>query len=154
MTYRNPLKIAFFSLLFISLLSCNDDEKELKKFEQELDSLSRELTQQKQLSDSLSNLLQNGDMGSEYSVFYGRKFDTIENPEEYISEKLKKQPEKIPLKPVVGGQMQYRQIKVLTEDWVLAVYDDGHIQGKSIFQYKLQPDGSMEFTEIASQSSN
>ena len=154
MIYKSLLKITFLSLLLISVSSCNDDEKDLQKFEQELDSLSRELTQQKELSDSLTNLLQNGDIGSEYSVFYGRKFDTIENPEEFISEKLKEHPEKIPLKPVLGGEMQYRQVKVLTEDWVLAIYDDGHIQGKSIFQYKLQPNGNIIFTEIASQSAN
>ena len=64
---------------------------------------------------------------------------------------MRKHPELIPLDPVLGGEMQFRQVKVLTEDWVLASYDDGHIQGKSIFQYKLQPDGTLQFEEIVSQ---
>lgn len=81
-------------------------------------------------------------------------FDTIENPEEYIADALKKQPEIIPLDPVLGGQMAFRQVKVLTEDWVLAVYDDGHIQGKSIYDYKMQPDGTITFSHIASRLPN
>lgn len=154
MIYKSPFKIAFLTLLLMTVFSCKDDDKDMEKFEQELDSLSQELTQQKEISDSLTRLLENGSMGSESIVFFGRAFDTIENPEEYISEKLRNHPEKIPLEAVVGGNMQYRQIKVLTEDWVMAVYDDGHIQGRSIFEYSLQPNGDIIFKEVASQSSN
>ncbi len=52
------------------------------------------------------------------------------------------------MKAVLGGTMEFREVKVITEDWVLAIYDDGHVQGKSIFEYKLQPDGEIEFSKL------
>ena len=84
MICKSPLKFAFLSLLFFSTSGCNDDQKKLQDYEEQLDSLSAELSQQKERSDSLTTLLENGDIGSELPVFYGRKFDAFENPEEFI----------------------------------------------------------------------
>lgn len=151
MTYKSSFKFSFLSLLIFLGASCNDNEKRYREYEQELDSLATELSEQKALSDSVTDLLENNHRGSDLSVFYGRNFDSIEAPEEFISQELRKHPNLIPLEPVLGGRMQFRQVKVLTEDWVFAIYDDGHIQGNSIFQYKLQSDGSLQFKEIVSQ---
>ena len=57
----------------------------------------------------------------------------------------------INLNPVLGGTMEFREIKVLTREWVLAIYDDGLIQGRAIYRYTLQPDGSVDFKVITSQ---
>ena len=150
MTYKNHLPkiiISFIAVLLFS--SCNEDRK-LDENDDRLDSLSRELAEYKKNSDSLKMLLEKSDLATGYPVFYGKKFDTIENPEEYIANALEKHSDKIPLDPVLGGTMEFRKVQVLTEDWVLAVYDDGHVQGKSIFKYQLQPDGSLKFSHIAS----
>ena len=148
---KSPLlKIFVLSISFSSLLACQDNEREMEETEIMLDSLSRELTEYKQKSDSLKGLLERGVLATGYPVYYGKGFDSIENPEEYIAGQLKEHPEKIPMDAVLGGTMQFRQVQVLTEDWVLAVYDDGHVQGKSIFEYELQPDGSIEFSHVAS----
>ncbi len=139
-------------LLFLGavLLGCNDRERDLEEKELQLDSLSRELAKYKRTSDSLKALIEKGDIAAEYPIYFGGKFDTIENPKEFIRNSLKEQPEVIPLKAEVGGTMAFREVKVLTEDWVLGTYDDGHVQGKSIYRYKLQPDGTLNFTLIAS----
>ena len=141
--------ILFLPLLTITL-SCKDNERDKADNEMELDSLSRELTQYKRTADSLKALIEKGDIAADYQVYYGKRFDSIENPESFITDALKKKPELIPLKPVVGGTMEFRNVKVLTEDWVLGVYDDGHIEGKSIYKYQLQPNGTLEFTHITS----
>lgn len=141
-----------FTLLFLGsvILGCNDRDRDLEDKELQLDSLSRELSKYKRTADSLKALIEKGDIAAEYPIFFGKKFDTIENPKEFIRNSLKEHPEKIPLEAEVGGTMAFREVKVLTEDWVLGTYDDGHVQGKSIYRYRLQPDGTLEFTLIAS----
>jgi hypothetical protein len=151
MIKKSPLlKIFVLSIIFSSLLGCQDNDREMEETEVMLDSLSRELSEYKQKSDSLKGLLERGDLATGYPVYYGKAFDSIENPEEYIAGQLKEHPEKIPMDAVLGGTMQFRQVQVLTEDWVLAVYDDGHVQGKSIFEYELLPDDDIEFSHVAS----
>lgn len=151
MTYKKYLpKITFLSLLVISTLGCKNDNREMEERTAELDSLSAELAEQQQMRDSLQSLISNSEMAAGYPIYYGRNFDTIPNPEEYITTALKQQKDIIPLDAVLGGTMEFRQVQVITEDWVLAIYDDGHIEGKSIFEYELQEDGEIRFTEVAS----
>ena len=83
-------------------------------------------------------------------VYFKKEFDTIDDPRKFVISALQQQTEKIPLDAVLGGNMEFRQIEVLTEDWVMAIYDDGHIQGKSIYEYELQPNGKLKFTEVVS----
>lgn len=150
------LKIAFFALLSLSLIGCRNDNEtsEAGELKSEgttaiVDSLSRELERQQQLNDSLRQSLEIDYYANDYSVFFGKEYDDIEEPEAYISEALKKQKDLIPLKSVLGGNMEFRQVQVISEEWVLAIYDDGHVQGKSIFAYQLQEDGDVKFTEVA-----
>lgn len=145
------LKTLTFLFLGVIIFSCNDGERDLQDREMQLDSLSRELARYKHTSDSLKALIEKGDIAAEYPLYFGNKFNSIENPKAFIKNSLKEQPEKIPLKPEVGGTMVFREVKVLTEGWVLGTYDDGHVQGKSIYRYQLKPDGTLEFTLIASQ---
>jgi hypothetical protein len=137
-------------ILGSTILSCNDEDRKFKDTELQLDSLSRELSKYKRTSDSLRALIAKGDIAAEYPIFFGEGFDTIENPKEFVQKSLLEKPDKIPLKPVAGGTMAFREVKILTEDWVLGTYDDGHIQGKSIYRYRLQPDGTLKFTLVAS----
>ncbi|MGB7785672.1 MAG: hypothetical protein WBL27_06180 [Salinimicrobium sp.] len=146
-------KIAFSSLIVLSLSSCDDNDVKFRDANRKLDSISNVLTQQRRMNDSLKALMTKGELASNYPVFFGKNFDSIENPREYVKSALKKQPEKIPMKAEVGGTMAFREVQVISEDWVLATYDDGHVQGRSIYEYTLQPDGSMKFEVVASRSS-
>lgn len=69
----------------------------------------------------------------------------IVNPEEFIKTSLRKKPELIPLKAVVGGTMDFRNIELLSNEWLIATYDDGHIQGRGLFKYQLNNKGELEF---------
>lgn len=158
MTYNSSLlKIAFFSLLLVALSGCRNDAEntgtpnsDLELKNARIDSLSSELERQENRNDSLQDAFKSAVYANDYSIFFGKEWEEIENPEEHISNSLKQQTDLIPLDAVLGGNMEFRQVQVISEDWVLAIYDDGHVQGKSIFAYELQADGDVEFTEIAS----
>jgi hypothetical protein len=142
-----PLTLTLLVLLFTA---CQDKERELNDTQMQLDSLSRELAKYRKTADSLKSLIEKGDIAANYPIYFGKEFDSVKDPKEFIRTALKEQPERIPLKPQVGGTMQFREVKVLTNDWVLGIYDDGHIQGKSIYSYKLQPNGKLEFEHVTS----
>lgn len=74
MINKTALKRIFISVFLVAALGCEDDEKKLQEYQQELDSLSNELTEQKEFSDSLNTLLQKGEMASGFTIFYGRSF--------------------------------------------------------------------------------
>lgn len=135
-------------LPLIFLVSCQNNDVPSEKIQVKLDSLSSALEVQRQITDSLKTAL--NEQKEDFQIFFGRNYKGISNPEEFIEDELRKHPEMIPLKPVLGGTMEYRQIEVLSEDWVLAVYDDGHIQGKSIFRYELGPDQEVRFSPVIS----
>ncbi|MCC8359128.1 hypothetical protein LA313_04390 [Salinimicrobium sp. ASW11-47] len=137
--------------LFLVLSGCKNDDREMEVKTSKIDSLTQELNRQQELKDSLVNLREIDYSANDYSIFFGKEFEDIDNPEEHIVNALKNKEDLIPLKAVLGGSMEFRKVQVISEDWVLAIYDDGHVQGKSIFEYELQEDGEVEFNEIASQ---
>ena len=69
----------------------------------------------------------------------------IDNPAEFIEKSLKEQPTLIPIKGVLGGTMHFTEIQPLSDEWVIANYEDGHIAGKAIYKYKLNKNGKLEF---------
>lgn len=147
-----------FPLLIVLLITvffaCTERtyRQEPERVDFQIDSLTKIITRQNNNIDSLKNLLkENKSEAGGYPVFFGKKYEEIINPPQYIKKALREQPQLIPLKAVLGGSMQFRKLEVVSEHWILAIYDDGHIQGKSIYEYELQPDGSLEFTRVVSQ---
>lgn len=115
------------------LLSCGEDDADSKMERKRADSPAREL----------------------------QEVQDLEKPQEshssdhvFIIQELRKQTGKIPIEPVLGGKMEFRKIKVLSERWVFATYDDGHIEGKSIYEYDILPGRKVLFTELLSDFSN
>ena len=64
----------------------------------------------------------------------------IDAPESYIREMLQNNPSAIPLDGVLGGTMFFTDMEVLSTKWIIASYEDGHIMGRSIFTYKIDPE--------------
>ena len=127
----------------------SESSTEIQLLNTEIDSLNTELERQEKQNDSLQQALQTDIKANDYSVFFGKEWEDIKSPEAHITESLKQQENIIPLTAVLGGTMEFRRVQVISEDWVLAIYDDGHVQGKSIFAYELQEDQQVKFTEIA-----
>lgn len=148
---RPSLRLLLFSIFFI-LVSCKDKEEahEAKK-NQKVDSLSQVLQAKNAEVDSLrKRIKEDSSQEVTYPVLFGKEFSHIKNPKEYIITQLQKNKEKIPLKAVLGGTMDFREMQILSDKWIFAVYDDGHIQGKAIYEYKLKPNDSLNFSLILS----
>ncbi|TDD97400.1 hypothetical protein [Flavobacterium cellulosilyticum] len=74
----------------------------------------------------------------------------ITHPEQFIKNALREKPELIPLKAVLGGTMQFRTIKLLSSEWLIAAFDDGHNQGRGIYRYLLNNKEELEFELLIS----
>ena len=147
--------MAFLVLLPVAVSGCrkennSESSTEIQLLNTEIDSLNTELERQDKQNDSLQQALHTNFYAQDYSIFFGKEWENIDDPEAYITEALFKRKDLIPLAPVLGGTMEFRQVQVISEAWVLAIYDDGHLQGKSLFAYELQEDEEVEFIEIAS----
>lgn len=153
MNRTRPFAIPFLILILFSLAGCTERaDPELEQAHSRLDSLSDVLQQQRMISDSLEKQLselQNTSTG--HPIHFPRKFRKFEDPQSYIRNSLQNKPEEIPIEGVLGGTMQFRKIDILTSQWLLAVYDDGHIQGTSIFHYELLPNDSLKFSVLLSE---
>ena len=127
------MKKLLFILMIISATSCTDSV-ENDKIIAERDSLQIELDALRVENDSL--LKKNSEIQKNSGV----------DPSE-VESALRNQPERIPLKAVLGGTMRFGNVKVIDNGLVLADYNDGHIEGSSIFKFEKNAD-SLTFEEI------
>ena len=133
-------KILAFSLL-IMLGSCGKSSEE-KQRAVEIDSLKTEILELQRAMDTLSDqLIKKNYFTKDFSSY----FDSIPEPEQFLLEKLRKKPELIPKKAVLGGTMHFTEISFINDLLILAEYEDGHIMGTSIFQYKMDKNGNLIF---------
>ncbi len=132
--------ILIFQILIITF-SCSEINQ-TEKLEIKVDSL-------KIKNDSLVKLLMEKKTESNY---WYNKYDGemllqngIRNPQEYIDSTLRNKTELIPLKATLGGRMHFGKIQLLGSDWLIAEFDDGHIQGKGIYKFALKEKKELEF---------
>lgn len=87
----------------------------------------------------------------ELAVLKGKGLD---NPYKELIEDLLKHQELIREKGVLGGTMQFlagKRTIVLGPDRVLAEYEDGHIGGQGLFQYKVVAPGKISWQYLSHQ---
>ena len=97
--------------------------------------------------------------GSGTGIVYGlsdndrRDFNLGANPERRILQELGKRPELIPQSAVLGGKMAFvlQESVVLNRHWVLAVFEDGHVRGQALFEYKINEKTEFSWKLLASQ---
>lgn len=138
----------FFILIFISCKENSKDgselfsEAEFKKLEFQIDSLKSENASLRDLSKQKEKTTPWFD-----SIYDGKALlkRNITNPSEFIKESLQSKPELIPSKAVLGGTMYFSKIEPLGSKWIIAQFEDGHIQGRAIYKYRLKDDGELEF---------
>lgn len=112
------------------------------------DSLSRKL----QIAKEAIVILQ------DQNIWYDAEIDNtdfknkgIKNPEEFIINELRKKAELIPMPAALGGKMSFGTIQLLGSKYLIAFYGDGHVEGKSIYSYKLNDSGTLEFKLVGSE---
>lgn len=128
------------------LLSCSN-EAEKEKTRVKIDDLQSQIDDLKVQNDSLQKELVL--LESRNPVVFSEAFDTIENPEAFISDALTGDPELIPEEGVLGGSMQFINTEILNERFIWAEFEDGHINGEAIYQYRLSKEGKPQFRLIS-----
>jgi hypothetical protein len=141
------MKILVITLLSIFTLSCerqnHDENLHAEKLKSEIELL-------KHKNDSLKEELTKAKLKESYWFdieYEGQKLTKkgIKNPEKFIKNSLREKPELIPLKPTLGGKMEFGNFKILSDEWIIADYNDGHVEGKTIYSYKLDKNNKLEF---------
>jgi hypothetical protein len=143
-------------LFFFSIISC---EKQNNDANLVVEKLKSENSFLKQKNDSLNKELKKSILKGNYwfDSGYGGiilKNKGINNPEKYIENSLREKPELIPLEPTLGGKMTFDNIQILGEKWIIANYSDGHVQGRTIYSYKLNKNNKLEFKVLKSSTQN
>jgi len=133
-------KFIVFSLL-IMLGSCGKSTDEKQRII-EIDSLKTEISEMQRALDTLSDQLMKKNY---FTKDFSSYFDSIPEPEKFLLEKLVKKSELIPKKPVLGGTMHFTSISFINDQLILAEYEDGHIMGRAIYQYKMDKNGNLIF---------
>ena len=80
----------------------------------------------------------------------------LTDPVQDIITDLQKHRDLIPYKGISGGKMGFynkNEIWVLTNKWVLAFFDDGHIGGYLLLKYVVHNNGTISWQKIASMRS-
>jgi hypothetical protein len=133
-------KILVFSLL-IMLGSCGKSAEE-KQRELEIDSLKTEILELERALDTLSDqLMKKNYVTKDFSSY----FDSIPEPEKFLLKKLRDKSDLIPKKAVLGGTMHFTSVSFINDHLILAEYEDGHIMGRAIYQYKMDKNGNLKF---------
>ena len=116
------------------------------------DSLAKEIVGLKSLNDSLMKLSQ-----TQKNFWFDKDFNGahltrkgITNPEEFVENALRKRNDLIPNDAVLGGTMNFGKIQLLGNKWIIADYSDGHIQGRSIYEYRMDDKKALTFKILAS----
>ena len=75
----------------------------------------------------------------------------LDHPEEEIRADLLSKPHLIPLDPVLGGTMFFipEAVQLLSDRWVMATYEDGHVQGRALFEYQVSSQGEISWRVLA-----
>ena len=104
------------------------------------------------VNDSLQTIIDEQTGESEDSTLTFWKFSKkgIKNPQAFITKELRSRTELIPMKPVLGGAMRFSKITVLGDNWVIGVYEDGHVRGKTLYRYELKKDTTLTFKKLFS----
>lgn len=150
------MKKLIIILFFFSIISC---EKQNNDANLVVEKLKSENSFLKQENDSLNKELKKSILKGNYwfDSGYGGlilKNKGINNPEKYIENSLREKPELIPLEPTLGGKMTFDNIQILGEKWIIADYSDGHVQGRTIYSYKLNKNNKLEFKVLKSSTQN
>jgi len=135
-------KLPLLILISFLILSCGEISR-TENLLVKVDSLKIE-------NDSLIKVLGKEKLKSNY--WFDAEYDGIKliesgisNPEELIKNTIREKTELIPIEAVLGGKMHFGNIQVLSSEWLIAEFDDGHVQGRGIYEYTMNNNGELEF---------
>lgn len=126
------------------MLSCNRDSK-IPSSAAELEYKEKNIVLEGQL-DSLEMI--HLDLKDQITTLKSIVMDSVQ-PLKYKPESIKNsfrsQKQLLSKKAVLGGNMHIVWIKILGNNWLIAQYEDGHVQGVSIYSYQGVNDSTFTF---------
>lgn len=152
-------RVTILLIIGIFAFSCKKEVKQTENLPDKTaqltiknDSLKKEIQLLKSLNDSLINISQDEKNYWFIPEYNGSHLTRqgITNPEKFVENALRKRADLIPFEAVLGGTMNYGKIQLLGNKWVIADYSDGHIQGRSIYEYRLNDKTMLTFKILAS----
>ena len=86
------------------------------------------------------------------NTYEGRELQRkgIRNPEAYIDSSLRSDPGLIPIEGTLGGTMHFGRVQLLSDQWLIADYDDGHVRGLAIYRFEVDSNKRVQFEIIRS----
>src|SRR5262249_20179289 len=74
----------------------------------------------------------------------------LSDPPRQILEDLARHPELIPFKGVDGGMLQFypAQSALVNRDWAYGYFEDGHVAGRGLFEYRVSPGGQIAWKRV------
>lgn len=132
-----------FLVCCAGLMSCHKQNNNQEDLTRKIDSLEKVLEKQ-------NKELAIPHQAKEWNVFsqsFNSKMEKhgVEDPVEYIDSSLRAETELITLDAVLGGKMQFEQVKILGDKWIWATYSDGHIMGEAIYSFDVNNYGNPKF---------
>lgn len=83
-----------------------------------------------------------------------RRFEQkgISDPVSFLRDELQDRPDLIPAEAVLGGTMHFydrEAIHIISDRWVFAEYEDGHVMGQVLLSYHIDEDRTVNWEVIA-----
>ena len=141
------MKKLLLPLLAATVMFSCENEAEKEKTLLKIDNLESRVNELSVENDSLEKELQL--LKSRNPIVFTEAFDSLENPEEFIVNALMQDSTLIPDQAVLGGKMHFIDTEILNERFIWAEYEDGHINGKAIYEYELSEEGKPKFRFIS-----
>ena len=128
-------------LVLISLaIGCDSSIRELPN-----GNTVKQIEQFRQTNDSLIHVIKSLHEKSNEGYWFDSSFDGreylnagISDPRREIIQTFRNDTSLIPIEAVLGGTMRFGRVELLSDRWLIAEFDDGHIYGKALFKYELR----------------
>lgn len=89
------------------------------------------------------------DYWTQYSQTLNRlKKQGINDPKTFVANHLSEHPQLIPMKPVLGGRMQFNRIMLMGDHWAIAEFEDGHVGGEMLLAYSVDEKDTIQWKMI------
>lgn len=148
-TFFHLQDLSIRNKLNLSQQQVKDLQLNLEKVQRHNKNLASDLASANQQVLKLNTSMQHLSMSNHEIVLLKQK--GLPNPVENISQDLRNHREIIRYKGVLGGTMGFYDklgIHVLNKKWVLADFDDGHINGHMLLEYDVKEGGIIKWRLI------
>ena len=149
---KNTFTIRFNPVLFICicfLFSCRPAKNENANTE-----INKSDSLHKVKVDSLVHIIDSIEKPQSDWLFtdldkeYLQSLMKVDDPAAFLEKDLRKKPEIIPEKGILGGTMYFEEFSLLSKNWAIAGFSDGHIYGKCLLEYKIDNNKTVNWKVI------